>query len=128
MSLLGSIFADFFKEADNGFIERLLGDGVSGFLNDDAAFDLFLVGLNIDSLFGFGGFDSPYSQEDRDNALPPVLPGTPLDPQILILPDPRPEVLTEFMQDMFVFLASNNVDPADYGWTYQGYDSYGFMV
>jgi hypothetical protein len=119
---LGNIFRDVID--DFGFFERLIGEGPAFFVND-SNFDLFQdIGIRLG--FDLGIYASPYSQEERDNALPPVIPGQPLDTFEGIILDLPPERVTEFMQDMFEFFAG--VDPAYGGGQFQNFDSYTFLV
>jgi hypothetical protein len=127
MSLLGNIFRDIDFNFD--FFERIIEGGAGGFLND-RQFNI-LLDVSVQLRIDLGEFPSPFSQEERDAAQPPVLPGTPGVPQILIIPDPLPERVTQVMQDWFEFVASNNptpFDPSGFDWAYQGYDPYTFLV
>jgi hypothetical protein len=123
---LGNIFKDVIL--DYGRLQpflQLLSQGPGGFASD-SVYNL-LQETNFSIGYSLGLFNSPYSQEQRDQAQPPVNPGAPPVPQILILPDPPPERVTELMQDMFDFVASNNptvFDSTDYGWAYQNYDTH----
>jgi hypothetical protein len=136
MSFLGNIFRDVDFSFD--FFERIIGDGPSGFFGgNDAMFDRFGfdfgdIGLQIGIQLGL--FGPGLSQDQLDRLQPPADPFAPPVPQILILPDPPPERVTEVMQDWFEFVASNNPTPfdpfdaRDFGYTYQGYDAYAFLV
>ncbi|MGL4320896.1 MAG: hypothetical protein ACRCS3_08540 [Paracoccaceae bacterium] len=127
---LGNIFRDVIL--DYGRLQpllQILSQGPGNFVSD-SVYSLLLES-NFRIGYSLGLFNSPYSQEQRDQAQPPVDPRAQPVPQILILPDPLPERVTEVMQDWFEFAASNNPTPyypGEDGWAYQQYDNYTFLV
>jgi hypothetical protein len=136
MGFFGNIFRDVDFSAD--FIERILGDGPSGFFGgNDAMFDRFgfdFFDVSIAIGFELGLFGPGLTQEQLDRLGPPANPFAPPPTFELILPDAPPERVVQAMEDLFGFIASNNptmFDPFavdDFVWNYQGSDPYTFLV
>jgi hypothetical protein len=120
---LGLIFKD--VVLDYGRLQpllQLLSQGPANFISSPLAGELQYLGTILSVQIGL--YPSPYSQEERDRALPPVIPGTPPDTfEGIIFEAPPPERVTGLMDiDAFDFVSSTG--PADGGWRYQNFDNY----